>query len=201
MSDTKQQNEFIISEEEINSNKDFIISQLQSTERPGMERLIAWIESTDFFTAPASTKYHLHCRGGLAKHSINVYERLKAKVDSGLVELKSDTIIITALLHDLCKANFYTLQKRNRKIDGVWKEIDEWGIDDKFPVGHGEKSCYLIQSCIRLTPEEYAMIRHHMGRETNQNNDPFSQCAAVFPGVAAIHTADLESAFIIERRM
>lgn len=193
--------DFKISSEEMAANKAKIIELLKSTNRPGMERLVAWIEGTDFFEAPASTKYHLHCKGGLAKHSLNVYERLKAKVDCGLVDLKPETVIITALLHDLCKANFYTLQKRNRKIDGAWQEVEEWGVDDKFPVGHGEKSCYLIQSCIRLTPEEYAMIRLHMGRESDKNNDPFSQCASVIPGVAAIHTADLESAFIIEARM
>lgn len=193
--------DFEITNEEMNANKARIIELLTSTNRPGMDRLISWLETTDFFEAPASTKYHLHCKGGLAKHSINVYERLKAKVDCGLVELKPETIIITALLHDLCKANFYTMQKRNRKIDGVWKEIEEWGVEDKFPVGHGDKSCYLIQSFIRLTREEYAMIRLHMGRESDSGIDPFSQCAAIYPGVAAIHTADLESAFIIEARM
>lgn len=193
--------DFTISPEEMEANKKRIIELLTSTNRPGMDRLIKWIEGTDFFTAPASTKYHLHCKGGLAKHSLNVYERLKAKVDGGLLELKPETIIITTLLHDLCKANFYVVQKRNRKINGAWQEVEEWGVEDKLPVGHGEKSCYLIQSCIRLTSEEYAMIRLHMGRETDKNNDPFSQCAAIFPGVAAIHTADLESAFIIEARM
>ena len=199
MADTK--NEFKLSDEEMNSNKEKIINLLRSTNRPGMDNLIKWMESSDFFTAPASTKYHLHCKGGLAQHSINVYERLKAKVDSGLVDLKPDTVIITSLLHDLCKANFYTIQKRNRKIDGTWQEIEEWGVDDKFPVGHGEKSCYLIQCCMRLTPEEYAMIRLHMGREMIQGTDPFTQSATVFPGVVAIHTADMESAFIIESRM
>lgn len=193
--------DFQITSEEMKANKAKIIELLKSTNRPGMDRLISWIETTDFFEAPASTKYHLHCKGGLAKHSLNVYERLKAKVDCGLVNLKPETIIITSLLHDLCKANFYTLQKRNRKIDGQWQEVEEWGVEDKFPVGHGEKSCYLIQSCIRLSPEEYAMIRLHMGRESDKGTDPFSASAAIFPGVAAIHTADLESAFIIEARM
>lgn len=193
--------EFSISDLELESNKNKIIELLKSTNRPGMDRLVDWLCKTDFFTAPASTKYHLHCKGGLAKHSLNVYDRLKAKADSGLVELKPDTIIITTLLHDLCKVNFYTLQKRNRKIDGQWMEVEEWGVDDKFPVGHGEKSCYLIQSCIRLSPEEYAMIRLHMGRESDKGNDPFSSAAAIYPGVAAIHTSDLEAAFIIEARM
>ena len=193
---------YTLVKEQIETDKIRIIELLKSTERPGMERLIEWMENkSDFFTAPASTKYHLHCKGGLARHSLNVYERLKAKVDSGLLELKEDTVIITALLHDVCKANFYAVQKRNRKIEGQWVEVEEWGIDEKLPIGHGEKSCYIVQTFMRLTPEEFAMIRFHMGRESESFNDYFSKAAAVFPGVAAIHTADLESAFIVESRM
>lgn len=192
---------FTITEEEIQANRERIISLLLSTERKGIDKLVAWLEQTDFFTAPASTKYHLHCRGGLARHSLNVYERLKAKTYSGLIDIKEDTVIITALLHDICKANFYKIQKRNKKIDGQWQEVEEWGVEDKLPIGHGDKSCYIIQSCIRISPEEYAMIRFHMGRESDGNNDPFSKAAAHFPAVCAIHTADMESAFIIESRM
>ncbi len=193
---------YTLAPEQIEADKIRIIELLKSTERPGMERLIEWMENkSDFFTAPASTKYHLHCKGGLARHSLNVYERLKAKVDSSLLELKDDTVIITTLLHDVCKANFYAVQKRNRKIDGQWQEVEEWGIDEKLPIGHGEKSCYIVQTFMRLTPEEFAMIRFHMGRESESYNDYFSKAAAVFPGVAAIHTADLESAFIVESRM
>ena len=193
---------YTLTKEQIEADKIRIIELLKSTERPGIERLVEWMETkSDFFTAPASTKYHLHCKGGLARHSLNVYERLKAKVDSGLLELKPDTVIITALLHDVCKANFYAVQKRNRKIEGQWVEVEEWGIDEKLPIGHGEKSCYIVQSFMRLSPEEFAMIRFHMGRESESFNDYFSKAAAVFPGVAAIHTSDLESAFIVESRM
>lgn len=195
------ESEYVISDSDIEENKNRITELLLSTKRPGMERLVEWMCSTDFFSAPASTRYHLHCSGGLAKHSLNVYERLRAKTECRLVSISEDTLIITSLLHDLCKANFYTVQVRNRKVDGAWKEVREWGVEDKFPVGHGEKSCYLIQSCIRLTPEEYAMIRLHMGREDFRNPDPFTQSAAIYPGVAALHTADLECAFIIEARM
>ena len=193
---------YILTPEQIEADKIRIIELLKGTGRPGIERLVEWMETkSDFFTAPASTKYHLHCKGGLARHSLNVYERLKAKVDSGLLELKDDTVVITTLLHDVCKANFYAVQKRNRKIDGQWQEVEEWGIDEKLPIGHGEKSCYIVQSFMRLSPEEFAMIRFHMGRESESFNDYFSKAAAVFPGVAAIHTADLESAFIVESRM
>jgi hypothetical protein len=200
-----------ISANEIRENKEKIKKLLLSAGRPGMERLLDWIENkTDFYTAPASTKYHLACEGGLAQHSLNVYELLRGKVESGLVTLKEDTIIITALLHDLCKVNFYVRETKNIK-DGTkinaygkevanWIEKEVWSVRDAFPVGHGEKSCYYIQSHIRLTDEEYAMIRLHMGSDRNGYPDPFSESAAIYPGVVAIHTSDLESAYIVEIR-
>lgn len=186
--------------EQVEENKKFIIDLLLSTKRPGMEKLVKWLGETDFFTAPASTRYHLSVKGGLAQHSINVYKLLRGKVDSGLISISDDTVIITSLLHDICKANFYSVQKRNRKIDGVWTEVEEWGVDDKLPLGHGDKSCYLVQCFIPLKSEEYAMIRYHMGRETDGNNDPFSKCAEKFPALVALHTSDIESAFIVESR-
>ena len=137
-----------LSESDCAGNKDKIKKLLLSTSRPGMENLVEWIEKeTDFFTAPASTKYHLACRGGLAQHSLNVYELLLGKVNSGLLEIRSDTIIITALLHDLCKVNFYCMEKKNvregSKINAYgnevanWVEKEVWTVRDSFPVGHG----------------------------------------------------------------
>ncbi|MDD4094967.1 MAG: metal-dependent phosphohydrolase [Oscillospiraceae bacterium] len=200
-----------ISADEMLENKDKIKTLLLSAGRPGMDRLLDWIENkTDFYTAPASTKYHLACEGGLAHHSLNVYALLRGKVESGLLTLKEDTIIITSLLHDLCKVNFYVRETKNVK-DGTkinaygkevanWIEKEVWSVRDAFPVGHGEKSCYYIQSHIRLTDEEYAMIRLHMGSDRNGYPDPFSESAAIYPGVVAIHTSDLESAYIVEIR-
>src|ERR1035437_8937671 len=121
----------LITEEEFSSNKEKIKELLLSASRPGMERLVDWIEQkTDFFTAPASTKYHLACKGGLAKHSLNVYELLSGKVSSGLLDIKKETIIITALLHDLCKVNFYVMEKKNvregSKINAYGSEVANW---------------------------------------------------------------------------
>jgi len=200
-----------LSESECLKNKEKIKELLLSTSRPGMERLVEWIEQkTDFYTAPASTKYHLACKGGLAQHSLNVYELLSGKVAAGLLEIKRETVIITALLHDLCKTNFYFMEKKNvregSKINAYgsevanWVEKEVWTVRDNFPVGHGEKSCFYIQSCIRLTDEEYAMIRLHMGSERNGYPDPFTETANLYPGVVAIHTSDIEAAFIIENR-
>ena len=200
-----------LSEADCLNNKEKIKELLLSTSRPGIERLIDWIEQkTDFYTAPASTKYHLACKGGLAQHSLNVYELLSGKVASGLLEIRKETIIIAALLHDLCKVNFYFMEKKNvregSKINAYgsevanWVEKEVWTVHDSYPVGHGEKSCFYIQSFIRLTDEEYAMIRLHMGSDRNGYPDPFTETANLFPSVVAMHTSDIESAFIIENR-
>ncbi len=203
--------DYVITKEQRDENQKKITELLLSTKRPGMERLVEWIVTkTDFFTAPASTKYHLNCEGGLALHSLHVYQRLSEKVAQGLVTIEPDTVIITSLLHDLCKVNFYVKEIKNVK-EGTkinqygkevanWVEKEVWGIKDSFPVGHGEKSCWYIQNFIRLKPEEYAMIRLHMGPDKNTYPDPFSETAKIYPSVVAIFTSDIESAYILEEK-
>ena len=208
-SDNEVKNE--IAQEMMGKNKEQIKALLTATGRPGMDGLLRWIdEKTDYYTAPASAKYHLCCRGGLAQHSLNVYMLLKQKVDAGLLSIRPESIAIAALLHDLCKVNFYHMEKKNvkegTKINAYGKEVanwvekDAWVVRDAYPVGHGEKSCFYIQRFMQLSEEEYAMIRLHMGPDKNSYPDPFSASAKLHPGVAAIHTADLEAAFIVEAR-
>ena len=203
--------DYVITREQRDENQKKITGLLLSTKRPGMEKLVEWIVTkTDFFTAPASTKYHLNCEGGLALHSLHVYQRLSEKVAQGLVKIEPDTVIITSLLHDLCKVNFYVKEVKNVK-EGTkinqygkevanWVEKEVWGIKDSFPVGHGEKSCWYIQNFIRLKPEEYAMIRLHMGPDKNSYPDPFSETAKLYPSVVPIFTSDIESAYILEEK-
>jgi len=74
--------------------------------RPGKERMLEWLERTDFFTAPASTRYHGACESGLVMHSLNVYKVLKERND--IDKMYSDeSIVLVALCHDFCKINFY----------------------------------------------------------------------------------------------
>lgn len=189
-----------ISAADIEKNAAEIDSLLRSLQRPGIENLADWLKTTDFYQAPASSKYHLNSVGGLALHSLNVYRCLQKMVADGMLSLDPDTIAITALLHDLCKANFYKKEVRTVKIDGEMKNRDVWVIDDPFPAGHGEKSCYYIQRFVQLTEEEYAMIRHHMGPVLGVYPEPFSACAAMYPGVAALFIADMQSAYLLENR-
>jgi len=127
---------------------------LLSTNRNGMEEFIKWLEMTDYFTAPASTKYHLNVVGGLSEHSYNVYCTLKKLSNIFGVDIPSDTIIITGLLHDICKIGIY--------VDPT-DSNDKYGYQDVFPIGHGEKSVVLaLKHGLKLTDMEMLMIRWHM---------------------------------------
>jgi len=138
---------------------------LISTERENIGGLLSWLkEDTDFFTAPASTNMHCAYDGGLLVHSLNVYKLLN-NFNKNIKCERGDSIIITGLLHDVCKTNFYTKSVRNVKTPGKreWTEQEAYQIEDAFPLGHGEKSVYLIMRYIALTEEEAVAIRWHMG--------------------------------------
>ena len=153
---------------DIQEVKEKIINLLNNTERTGMPRLIKYLEESDFFVAPASTRFHGNYEGGLAEHSLNVYEIFKRKnieYDFGLSE---DTMKIAALLHDVCKINFYTVYDKNVNIAGAgekpkWVKQPAYGVNDLIPIGHGEKSVIILQQFMKLTKEETILIRWHMG--------------------------------------
>ena len=149
-----------------------IIELLKATERERIDRVIDYLENkSDYFTAPASTAFHGNYSGGLAEHSLNVYN-VAMKVKAAMVELKpelanrlsDESIAIVALLHDLCKTNVYKIERKNRKVNGVWVETDAYGVDySKFPLGHGEKSVIMLLTLgFPLTRDEMMAIRWHM---------------------------------------
>lgn len=144
----------------------FIELYKQHIERSGAEKLLAWLEATDFFTAPASTKYHLSKPGGLVEHSVHVYERLndlcgfERDRNSNLSAIDPDTIAICGLLHDICKVNFYKVEMRNRKNErGQWEQYPFYIVEDRLPYGHGEKSVFIISHFMKLGLEESMAIR------------------------------------------
>lgn len=191
---------------EIQKNTEEFISLLKSTERKGIDSLINWLKnSTDFFTCPASTKYHLARKGGLLQHSLNVYNQLIKEIaidcsEDEIPEEMFSEIIIVSLLHDICKANFYTVKEKNVKNkDGAWVKEPYYSIDDKFPLGHGEKSVILIQKFIDLTDDEIMAIRWHMGGFESKDNyqylsGAFSKCQLAL----SLHIADLKATYIDE---
>lgn len=135
--------------------------------RDGADGLLKWLESSDFFTAPASTQFHGCYEGGLLQHSLNVYDCLVKCVDAaGLTDdIPADSIALAALLHDVCKVNFYKKGFRNVKNEetGQWERKEIYQIEEKFPCGHGEKSVIILQNFLRLTTDEIYAIRAHMG--------------------------------------
>lgn len=171
--------------------------------RRGADKLLEWLESTDFFIAPASTRFHAAYEGGLLEHSLNVYNVLIAKhYDPDKDNLESFTI--ASLLHDICKAGFYTTEYRNRKNDrGEWEKVPVYAIDDKFPYGHGEKSVFLIERFMRLKNEEAVAIRWHMGGfDDSVRGGSFSLAHAFekYPLAVKLHLSDLEATYLHENR-
>lgn len=182
----------------VEATKHEIISLLNKVNREGIDRLIEFLEKTDFFTAPASTRFHSNYEGGLADHSLNVYKELKELTND---EWPEETIIIIGLLHDICKVNNYKVEMRNKKNPdtGVWYQEPYYTTDDMMPLGHGEKSVMLISEFIRLTKEELYSIRWHMGGyEPKENYSYISAAYYKYPLAVYTHMADLKATYIDE---
>lgn len=162
----------------------------ENIHREGIDKLLAWLEKSDFFTAPASTRFHGAHEGGLVEHSLNVYEQL---VNGNPTE----TTAIVSLLHDLCKTDYYTVSTRNVKGNGVWVQKPYYTVDDKFPYGHGEKSVFMIERFMRLTNEEAFAIRFHMGEYSDPNT---GKAFEKYPLALLLHQADERATFMMEVR-
>lgn len=186
----------------------FIKAYTENITRPGADKLLAWIESSDFFTAPASTRFHLSSPGGLLEHSLHVFERMKAicaneaTITPGFNEPSMETIAVCGLLHDICKANFYAVEMRNRKNDqGRWEQYPFYVVDDELPYGHGEKSVYIISGFMRLSREEAMAIRWHMGFSDNDfqgGGYSVGNAFGKFPLAVLLHIADLQATYLDE---
>ena len=154
------------------TNKEEFIELLRSTNRDGVEDCIVDLQELGFFEAPASTKFHLNEEGGLVQHSLNLCH-VALKVRESMIELDDslrellpkDSVIISILLHDVCKADIYKKAiKRQKNAYGMWTDVSGYDVDySNFPVGHGEKSVIvLLRSGLDLTDDEIIAIRWHM---------------------------------------
>ena len=196
---------------------------LLDTDIEGMKELLMWLDLTDFYTAPASTKYHGSFEGGLLVHSLNVYDSLKQivlnlhnKTFVGNWYGKSD-LIVSALLHDICKADCYEIDYKNYKerdfdksqteprdikkdSNGVfvWKEKPFYVFNDKFPFGHGEKSVYLANQFITLSEHQAMAIRYHMGAFMPEDVKNISTVFTNYPLALYLHMADMYSTYRLE---
>lgn len=184
----------------------FIDVYKSNIKREGAAELLEYLLSSasDFFSAPASARFHLSKEGGLCEHSLNVYDCLVSYLSSDRAKnfgfsYSPESIAIVSLLHDLCKVNVYKKGFRNVKDEkGVWQRVDTFEYDDKLPYGHGEKSVYMITAYMKLTREEAFAIRYHMGYSSTE--DPRNVAAAfeMFPLAFALSTADSEATYFVE---
>ncbi|MBQ3489755.1 MAG: HD domain-containing protein [Clostridia bacterium] len=172
--------------------------------REGLEKLLDWLEKSDFYEAPASTKYHGNYAGGLLRHSLNVYDCLK-RIASHYEEknISAESIAIAALFHDVCKVNFYQKGYRNVKDEhGKWVQKEIYEINEKFPIGHGEKSCIILQWFFgKLDIHELLAIRYHMGSfdaAVKGGDFGISKAYEMAPLAAMLHLADLEATYLLE---
>ncbi|HIS69613.1 MAG TPA: hydrolase [Candidatus Gallacutalibacter stercoravium] len=171
--------------------------------RQGSQELFDWISTTDFFTAPASTRFHCACLGGLVQHSVKVYEVMMEKHFDEQTDNR-ESFAICALLHDLCKAQFYKTSTRNVKNEatGAWERQPYYTVEDSFPYGHGEKSVFLIERFMRLKTSEAMAIRWHMGGfDDAARGGSFAISLAFdkYPIAVKLHLADLESTYLREK--
>ena len=190
------------------TNQERFIEIFQTNvKREGADKLLAYLTSdaSDFFRAPASTRFHGAYLGGLLEHSLNVYDclcdilaRPRYKEVYG-VSYPEESIAISALLHDLCKVNFYVESTRNVKENGVWKEVPFYTINDRLPYGHGEKSVYIISGFMKLTRDEAFAIRYHMGFSGNEDANAVGSAFQMFPLAFALSTADMEASYFLEK--
>ena len=183
--------------------EEFIQIYQENIKREGSAELLEWLQKTDFFTAPASTKFHGACEQGLVMHSISVFKTLGEKHFEPETD-NMESFAICALLHDLCKAEFYKVSTRNVKNDetGKWEKVPYYAVEDKFPFGHGEKSVFLIERFVRLKPAEAVAIRWHMGgfdEAARGGSFAISVAYEKYPLAIKLHLADLESTYLREK--
>lgn len=180
--------------------EEFISIFKENISRQGSQELLDWMLKTDFFTAPASTKYHCACPEGLVMHSLSVYKVMMEKHFEEGVD-NPESFAICALLHDLCKAQFYKISSRNVKNQetGKWEQVPYYSVEDAFPYGHGEKSVFLIERFMRLKTAEAMAIRWHMGGFEESNGFTVSLAYEKYPIAVKLHLSDLESTYIREK--
>lgn len=187
--------------------QEFLDIFYDNVERNGAEELLNYLEKTDFFTAPASGRRHSNFEGGLCLHSINVYKRYLKLLENEYGEkwtevISPESVAIIGLLHDICKVNTYTVEMRNVKVDGEWKQKPYYKYYDPLPYGHGEKSVYMISGFMRLTREEAMAINWHMGAFDPRVGSNPSILVDVFyryPTAFLFHLADYMATYLDEK--
>lgn len=191
------------------TKNEFIEIYKETITRPGSDKLLNYLlsEQSDFFTAPCSTRFHGSYAGGLAQHSINVYNCLRDYLsrqrtkDVYGMNYTEESVALVSLLHDVCKMNFYSVDYRNAKNEqGVWEKVPYYTVNDQLPYGHGEKSVYIVSGFMRLTREEAFAIRYHMGFSGIEDRNSIGKAFEMFPLAFALSVADMEATYFLESK-
>ena len=190
-------------------------TEMKKVQRDGVDKLMGYIRQSDFYTAPASTRFHLSCAGGLLRHSLNVLDALRGllvwnpgtsvweyQVAGHAVDaIPDESVIISALLHDICKTAFYSVSTRNvkNKQTGKWEEQPFYTVSDRMPLGHGDKSAMIIKEYMTLTQRELYSVWWHMGAmDTSTDTRTFKTAVEKYPFILALHTADMMASSFME---
>ena len=184
------------------NNKEEFLEIYSKITRNGSKELLEWLENeTDFFTAPASSKFHGAYEGGLVEHSVDVFNELQRLLKVyPEIKCSDETAAIVSLLHDLCKVNYYKIDYKNAKnAFGQWEKVPYFAVDEQFHFGgHGDKSVFLVMKHMMLTDEEAVAIKNHMG-----NDDGKYTCGPAFeayPLAWILHVADEASTYLLNRK-
>lgn len=188
------------------SKQEFLDIFYDNVERDGAEEFLNFLEKTDFFTSPASSRFHNNFEGGLCAHSVNVYKRLLSLVQHEFGEnwqrvVPAESVAIIGLLHDVCKVNNYVVEMRNTKVDGEWVQKPFYKVDDTLPYGHGEKSVYMISGFMKLSREEAMAINWHMGafdERAKTNSAILKNVFKRYPIAFLAHLADYMATYLDE---
>ena len=212
-----------LSDKQIAKNKERFLAIFHEQITPnfeGAEKLLNWIEQSDFFTAPASSKFHMSCEGGLVQHSLNVYDRLLKLIafEYGTpdgndknkdlfyekeLEVTLPEIALIALCHDLCKAYSYTVEQRNVKVKDVWVKEPFYQYNPRLEMGtQGSKSLFIIQNFIKgLTIPVCAAVTYYNGVGSGGDKDYQTlRMMEEYPIVMLTHFASLGSICLTARR-
>lgn len=177
--------------------------------RDGIENLLTFLAESNFYSNPASTKYHGSYPGGLVEHSINVYYSLLDELTfiygkGWETKYSRETVAIVSLFHDVCKINRYKEGTKNVKdaVTGQWHEERTYYYNESYkPMGHGALSVYTIMKYIQLTDDEASAIFWHMGAFDigiyNTVGD-LANCYRQNTLAFALHRADMIATYIVE---
>lgn len=140
-----------------------------------IESVLNWLHSTDFYDAPASTIYHDSEPHGLLKHTLRVVSNIwELQSISKFQSCTLDSITLCALTHDWCKIGLYSTYQRNVKNEttGKWEQVTAYKREEpSIPLGHGVESLYKTMKVFKVTDEEAAAIRWHMGEYNAASNE------------------------------